>query len=108
MNTDELIDALVGDLKPVRPLRPPAWRLIGWLAVSVPVTALIVVAMRLRPDIGAKLADPVFLTQELASLATALVAGWAALVTCVPGEPRWKLWAPVAPLALWIATLGRQ
>lgn len=108
MNTDELIDALVGDLKPVRPLRPPAWRLIGWLAVSVPVMALIVVAMRLRPDIGAKLADPVFLTQELASLATALVAGWAALVTCVPGEPRWKLWAPVAPLALWIATLGRQ
>ena len=108
MNTEELIDALAADLKPVRRLLPPVWRLIGWLAVSLPVTALLVVAMGVRPDIDAKLADPVFLTQELASLVTALLAGWAALVSCVPGERRWKLWAPVAPLALWMATLGRQ
>ncbi|KPU61633.1 hypothetical protein AN403_5705 [Pseudomonas fluorescens] len=108
MKTDELIDVLAADLKPVRRLLPPVWRLIGWLAVSVPVMALMVAAMRMRPDIGVKLAEPVFLTQELASLATAFMAGWAALVTCVPGEPGWKLWTPVAPLALWIATLGRQ
>ncbi len=101
MNTEELIDSLAADLKPV-------WRLMGWLVVSVPVTVLMVAAMRLRPDIDAKLAEPVFLTQELASLITALMAGWAALVTCIPGEPRWKLWAPVAPLAVWMASLGRQ
>src|SRR5258706_6326442 len=108
MNTEELIAVLAADLKPVRRLLPPVWRLIGWLAVSLPVAALIVVAMRLRPDIDAKLTDPVFLTQELASLATALMAGWAALVTCVPGAARWKLWIPVTPLTLWMATLGRQ
>jgi len=108
MKTNDLIDALVAALTPVRPVRPPVWRLIGWLTVSVPVTALMVGAMGVRPDINARLADPTFLTQELASLATALVAGWAALVTCVPGEPRWKLWAPAAPLALWMAALGRQ
>lgn len=108
MNTDALIDALVADLNPVRYVRPPFWRLIGWLVVSVPVTALFVAAMRVRPDINVKLADPLFLTQELASLATALVAGWAALVTCIPCEPTWKLWTPVAPLALWMATLGFQ
>lgn len=94
MKTNDLIDALVAALTPVRPVRPPVWRLIGWLTVSVPVTALMVGAMGVRPDINARLADPTFLTQELASLATALVAGWAALVTCIPGEPRWKLWAP--------------
>jgi hypothetical protein len=108
MNTNDLIDALVADLMWVRPVRPPVWRLIGWLIVSVPVTALMVVTMGVRPDINVRLADPAFLTQELASLATALVAGWAALVTCVPGEPRWKLWAPATPLALWMAALAAR
>lgn len=108
MKTDELIDVLAADLKPVRHLPPPIWRLIGWLTVSVPVLALMVAVMGMRPDIGVKLAEPNFLSQELASLATALIAGWAALVTCVPGEPGWKLWTPVAPLTLWIATLGHQ
>jgi hypothetical protein len=108
MKTDELIDVLAADLKPVRRLLPPFWRLIGWLAVSVPVIALMVAAMGMRPDIGVKFAEPVFLTQQLASLATALIAGWAALVTCVPGEPGWKQWTPVAPLTLWVATLGHQ
>lgn len=108
MKTDELINMLATDLKPVRRLPPPAWRLIGWLAVSVPVMVLIVATMRMRADIGVKLTEPVFLMQELASLATALIAGWAALVTCVPGEPDWKRWTPVAPLALWMATLGHQ
>src|SRR5436309_2989181 len=108
MDTNQLIKELAADLKPVRRLLPPVLRLIGWLALAIPATALVVLAMQVRPDIAAKLADPGFLTQELASLATALVAGWAALVACVPGEARWKLWAPFAPLALWMASLGRQ
>lgn len=108
MKTDELIDTLAADLKPVRRLWPPIWRLFAWLALSIPATALIVAAMRLRPDISAKITDPVFLAQELASLAVAFIAGWAALVICIPGEPRWKLWVPVVPLSLWVATLGRQ
>lgn len=108
MKTDELIDTLAADLKPVRRLWSPIWRLIGWFALSIPATALIVATMRLRPDFSAKIADPMFLTQELASLAVALVAGWAALVACVPGEPRWKMWVPVLPLSLWVATLGHQ
>lgn len=108
MNTDELIAALIADLKPVRRLLPPAWRLVGWLAMSIPATALLVATMRIRPDIAVKLSDPVFMIEQLASLATALIAGWSALVAGVPGEARWKMWAPVAPLAFWIASLGHQ
>ena len=108
MNTDELIDMLASNLKPVRRLWSPIWRLLGWLALSFPATTIVVAAMRIRPDIAVKITDPVFLMQELASLAVALIAGWAALVTCVPGEPRWKLWVPIAPLSLWMSTLGRQ
>ncbi len=108
MNTDQLIDTLTADLKPVPRLWPPVWRLIVWLALSIPATVLIVAAMHVRPDISAKIVDPMFLAQELASLAVAFIAAWAALVTCVPGEPRWKIWVPVVPLSLWVATLGRQ
>lgn len=108
MKTDELIDALIADLKPVHRLRPPAVRLLGWLMLSIPATAIAVAAMGLRPDITAKAADPVFMAEQLASFITALVAGWAALVAGVPGEPRWKRRAPVLPLAVWMASLGHQ
>jgi len=108
LNTDDLIEALVADLNPVEHMRTPFWRLIGWIVLSVPIPGLIVAAMGLRPDINVKLTNPFFLIQELASTATAFVAAWSALVSCFPGEPRWKLWTPVAPLALWMATLGSQ
>jgi hypothetical protein len=108
MDTEKLIAVLAADLKPVRRLLPPVWRLAGWLTVSIPAIAAVVGAMGLRPDLALKIADPVFLLEQLASLITALVAGWAALVACVPGEARWKLWIPVAPLTLWLASLGRQ
>ncbi|MGH8376784.1 MAG: NrsF family protein, partial [Pseudomonas sp.] len=108
MNTNELIARLVADLTPVRRLRPPAWRLAGWLGMSIPAIALVVATTRTRPDLAVKLADPVFMIEQLASLATALIAGWSALVAGVPGEARWKMWAPVVPLALWMASLGHQ
>ncbi|TCT10252.1 hypothetical protein EDC26_102208 [Paralcaligenes ureilyticus] len=76
--------------------------------LSIPTAALIVAMMGVRPDIGTKMADPLFLRQELASLAVALVAAWAALVAGIPGEPRWKRWAPIVPVLLWISMLGRQ
>lgn len=108
MDTNSLIAALVADLKPVRRLLPPAWRLLGWLAVSVPAAAAVVFMARTRPDLAAKLAEPAYLAEQAAALATALVAGWAALAGGVPGTPRWKVWAPVVPLALWMVSLGHQ
>jgi hypothetical protein len=108
MDTNALIAAIVADLKPVRRLLPPVWRLLGWLAVSVPAAAVVVALSRMRPDLAAKLAEPAYLVEQAAAVATALVAGWAALVACVPGAPRWKLWAPVVPLALWMLSLGGQ
>jgi len=108
VDTDALIASLVGDLKPVRRLRPPAMRLVTWLAVALPVMAMVVLSMGLRPDLTEKFADPNFLGQELAAVATAVVAGWVALGAGVPGFPRRLLLIPAAPLALWIATLGHQ
>jgi hypothetical protein len=108
MDTNSLIAALVVDLRPVRRLLPPVWRLLGWLAVSVPAAAAVVFMARTRPDLAAKLAEPAYLAELAAAVATVLVAGWAALAGCVPGAPRWKMWAPIVPLTLWMLSLGHQ
>lgn len=108
MDTHTLIDALVADLRPVRRLSPPTLRLLGWLAVSIPAVAAVVALQGIRSDLAVRFAEPTFLTEQVATVATALVAGWAALAGCVPGTVRWKLWAPVLPLSAWIVSLGHQ
>jgi hypothetical protein len=108
METERLIDSLAADLQPVCRLRPPLWRLAGWLAVAGTATGLVVAANGLRPDLAAMLAQPNYAGEQAMALVTALVAGWAALWACVPGAARWKLLLPLIPLALWMATLGAQ
>ncbi|TAM85096.1 DUF1109 domain-containing protein [bacterium] len=108
MNTEDLIDALAANLEPVRPLFPPALQLLGWLAASVPAIGGVVALEGLREDLPAKLVDPVFLTEQIAAVATALAAAWAALTACVPGTARWARWLPAVPLTFWMASLARQ
>ncbi|MBB4518584.1 MULTISPECIES: NrsF family protein [Burkholderiaceae] len=108
MDTHTLIDALVADLIPVRRLFPPTLRLLGWLAVSIPAVATVVALQGVRSDLAMRFAEPTFLAEQAATVATALVAGWAALAGCIPGTARWKLWAPVAPLCAWMVSLGHQ
>lgn len=108
MRTDDLIDAIAGDATPVRRLRPPVLRVGAWLGMALPATLLVVLAMGPRPDLAAELRDPAFVVRLLAALAAAVVAAWAALSAGVPGTARWKLFAPVAPTALWLATVGQQ
>ena len=108
MDTDRLIRALVDDLRPVTPLASTGRRLFRWLAVGTPFVAIVVAVMGLRPDIGDRLSDGVFLLQELAMAATAVAAAWAALSAGIPGTRRGVLYAPVAPLLLWTGAMGYQ
>lgn len=108
METERLVEQLAADLKPVRRIFPPAARLGWWLLVSLPATALVAFAFGLRPDLAARLADPAFLLEEVAALLTALFAAYAALCAGLPDQPAWKLWLPLAPMALWLGTLGHQ
>lgn len=78
-----LIEQLAHDARPVRPLWPPAARLLGWIAVAIGVGA-IVTGVGLRAGIVARL-TPGFLA-ELGSLGAASVAAaWIALRGVVPG-----------------------
>ena len=108
MALDRLIDTLVADATPVRRIARPGRRLALWLLVSVPTMALAALVTGLRPDLAARLADPVFLSQMGAALLCGVASGYAALCAGLPDQPRWKLAVSWASLGLWSATLGRQ
>lgn len=108
MRTEELIASLARDLPPVRRVAPPATLLLRWLLVTVPVLAVVVYAMGVRPGLTGLLTQPRFMLAELLALATALISAYAAFCAGRPDEPGWKLYLPIAALALWLLELGRQ
>ncbi|MFE1601411.1 NrsF family protein [Methylobacterium sp. ID0610] len=102
---ERLVEALARDLRPVRPLAPPAWRGGLWCAAVLGLALLILPfadldGMRLRMAV---------MDLRLSALGAALTAASAALaafMTSVPGRsPRWAL-LPVPPAALWIGASG--
>lgn len=71
-----LVDRLVRDVRPVRPLR--SRRLFfAWLVLQATVLAALV-AHGLRPDIGAILHRPLSVAQVLALVASGILAAWLA------------------------------
>ena len=108
METERLVARLTETLEPVRPVAPPRVRLGWWLLVSLPAAGLVAWVSGLRPDLASRLGDPAFLLELAAALLTAVVGAYAALCATLPDQPGWKLWLPLAPMALWLATLGRQ
>lgn len=108
LRTDELIGILVSQMRPVRPLRPPARRVAAWVALSLPWLALVVFIMGRRPDLHARLVDGRWLTELAAAAATAITAAHAALSAGIPGRGRrWERFVPLAFMALWLGLLGR-
>ena len=99
-------EQLAADAMPVGRLPPPWRRAAIWLAVALPYVALVVLAMPPEFDVAAALADRRFLIEQLAALATALLAAFAAFASVVPGIDRRVLLLPLVPLAIWLASLG--
>jgi len=106
MDTDGLIKELAADAGPVHPLPDPWMRTGIWLAIAIPYVALVVILMAPRPDLAAQLADPRFQVEQGAALATAILAAAAAFACTVPGRSRAICLLPIAPLAIWLASLG--
>ena len=107
MRTDDLIAELEADLQPVSPLPAAEQRLLVWLALSVPYLAAIVAIDGLSKDLGQRLAEPRFLLEQGAALATALLAGYACLNASIPGRPAWLTGLPFLTLAVWLGSLGQ-
>jgi hypothetical protein len=106
METGKLIERLAAKAEPVARLSPPSVRLVVWLALGIPAAALVVLMMSPRPDLAAKFADPKYVLEQVAALATGIVAGFAAFASIVPGFDRRVLLLPLIPFAVWLGTLG--
>jgi hypothetical protein len=106
MRTEELIQALAKNCRPVRPLAHPAWRAGLWFTISLVYVAVVVGAVGLRADVSSKLANWKFLIEVGAPLLTSVMAAAAAFCAGCPGRPLWERLAPLPFLALWLGSLG--
>jgi hypothetical protein len=107
MRSEELIAALVRDLKPAPPLADPAIRAMRWLAAVPILLAVGALAWGLRSDRWA-LAQWAELQLVILALATAVAAAFAALRLAVPGarDAVALAWIPMILTALWIIALS--
>lgn len=106
MDNDEFIKRLAADLQPVRRLSPAWARAVLWLGIAVPYVAAVVWSKLMMVDAVQIGADTRFMVEQAATLATALTAAIAAFCSVVPGFDRRVLLLPLAPLGLWLASVG--
>lgn len=104
--TAALIDRLTAEAIPVRRLRRPIWRTLGWLAVAALVTGAIAAVSGIRPGLIDLFRDPVFALGRAAALATAVTGALATFELSVPDRSRWWLALPLPFAALWLGSMG--
>jgi hypothetical protein len=107
MDTDALISRLSDRAAPVRRLPPPWKRTLVWLALGLPPLVLVVAVHGLDVDLGTAMADRRFLIEQIATIATALMAAFAAFASTVPGASRKWRWLPAVPFAVWLLSVGK-
>ncbi len=108
ITTPDLIESLVAGAKPVRRLRPPATRAALWLLFAAAIVSVLAVSHGLRPDLGARLGQPLFVTGLAASLLTGVLAAVAAFLVSLPDRSRLWLLLPAPALALWVSTISYE
>ncbi|MGC2780021.1 MAG: DUF1109 domain-containing protein [Bradyrhizobium sp.] len=108
IETNDLIDSLATDMRPVRRLRPPLLRACGWLLGATAVVALLAVNQGIRPDLAQRLHDAPFITSLLGSIMTGVLAVIAAFLVSLPDRSRLWMLLPLPALALWLSNIGYQ
>ena len=99
--TEQLIDSLVGNLPPVRPLRKPGLRAALWSGFATVVIAVIAAVGGSRADLAHALDEATFLVPLIGSWLTGVTAAVAAFQVSLPDRSRHWLWLPVVPILLW-------
>jgi hypothetical protein len=107
MDTASLIKQLEANARPVRRLPSPWARAALWFAVGGCAVAVVVVLMSPHPDLPIRFAEPWFWLEQTAALATAVLAAVAAFACTVPGRNRAICLLPLAPLSVWLASVGQ-
>lgn len=104
--TADLIETLVAQAVPVRRLRPPMARALGWLSLAVLVIGALVLWHGPRADLATRLGQPWFVIGMLAAAVTGALAALAAFQLSLPDRSRAWVWLPVPAALLWLATVS--
>jgi hypothetical protein len=105
-NTTQFIRELAQAATPVRRLPAPWVRASLWCSLALPYLALVWLVW---PKAHASIpATGSFALEQVAALATAVIAAIAAFATVIPGSSKKIALAPVVPLAVWIATVATR
>jgi hypothetical protein len=105
-STEQLIAGLAQGLEPVRPLAPPVTRALAWLGGFALLAATLVAWTHALPRFLAHIAPFTTAIECAATLLTGITAVVAAFYLSLPDRsPLWR-WAPLPPLALWLASSG--
>lgn len=108
IKTPDLIASLATNLAPVRRLRPPLMRAVGWLLLAAIVLTLLAVNQGIRPDLAQRLREPVFVVCMMASILTGILAAIAAFLVSLPDRSRLCLLLPLPSLIVWFSNVGYQ
>ena len=103
---DHLITALGAQLAPVRRLRPPWLRTLGWLSVVAVIAAALFARYGSAPMLARWAGAPDLGWAGLGAVLTAVAAAWAAFALGVPGRRSAWAWLPLAPALLWVGASG--
>ena len=104
--TEQLIESLSRGLAPVRPLPPPARRALLWLGVVALLTGAVLLRYADLATFAARYAGTRMVIEAAAMLVTGVTAVVAAFHLSLPDRSSLWRYAPLPPLALWIATSG--
>jgi len=116
-STENLIASLSQDLTPVKRLASPGKRLLGWVAVAMPVSLVLgalveqqsfALVFEQRQSFALaveRLSNWRSLVELAAILLTALTAGYAALCCVQPGRSQKAWMLPVLPFMAWLALI---
>jgi hypothetical protein len=106
--SDDLVRALVDDLRPVQPLAAPHVRLMGWSA-SLAAAAVVIAVVGVRRDWTTALEMPAVQAHSVLLLLSALLGALAALRLAVPGEAaRWPAAVAASAAAVWVCGLAGE
>jgi len=105
VNTDQLIDTLVADVKPVRRLLDPMQRAALWVAVALVCVSLGLLHFGVRRDIATAWYQVTFVLRLVLLASTMWLSVIAAFRLAVPGRDTraWSRWWPIIGLAALVA-----
>jgi hypothetical protein len=105
MKTDELVERMAMDVRPVAPFRHPVRRGVIWAAATACYFASLAVTQALVVGGSFSGLSPLLWLAQVAAVITGAAAAVAALTLIIPGASRRVLAWPVAAGLVWVASL---